>query len=88
MFAPTCPGKPWHGQDVYILFGSTALASAQLATQQELLVGTYMRSAFAAFAYNSTHGLEAFSWPMFNYNMSNAINLGLNSTPPWDVASV
>ena len=87
MYAPACPGKPWHGQEVDVLFGSTVIASEQPATVQELRVGVNLRTAWAAFATDQNAGLSALGWPTFNKNESNVIQLGLNGTQVERVAS-
>lgn len=35
-YANACPGRGWHGQEIYVMFGSTAAASGFSATDKEL----------------------------------------------------
>ena len=37
-----CPGQLWHGQEVYVLFGSTVFASKEKATLEELAASPYV----------------------------------------------
>ncbi|KAM0545802.1 hypothetical protein ACHAPJ_011128 [Fusarium lateritium] len=85
LYAPACPGKPWHGQELYVIFNSSELATGVVATPDELAGGKYWRNALATFANNPSKGLITMSspiqWPKFNKGKGQvAVTLGGNST--------
>ncbi|KAF3025955.1 hypothetical protein E8E14_014974 [Neopestalotiopsis sp. 37M] len=85
LYAPACPGKPWHGQELYVIFNSSELATGYAATPAELAGGEYWRNALATFARNPSTGLTANSsaiqWPEFVESQGQAaVTLGGNST--------
>lgn len=47
-----CPGQPWHGQEDFVLFGTTVIDSNEPPTPKELSDGRYVqplsKSTFSA----------------------------------------
>lgn len=88
VYAPACPGKPWHGQEVYVMFNTTALSTGQAATADEIAAGAYMRKAWSALAHDPTGGLSSqLGWPTFNSNKSNVVQLAHTNGTGFHVAS-
>lgn len=69
------------------MFNSSALATGQAATAEEVAVGTYMRKAWSTFAHDPTGGLSGIGWPAFNSNQSNVIQLAPNNDTGFRVVS-
>ena len=44
-YANACPGRPWHGEEVDVMFGSTVAATLLPATSQEVDMGWYVQMA-------------------------------------------
>ena len=81
VYYEVCPCKPWHGQEIYVLFGSTRIASKENATKAENEVGWYLREAFTAFARDPQKGLRGkMGWPKQEVGGDGLIALGLNET--------
>ena len=41
--APACPGKPWHGQELEVMFGTSAFQTGFNSTKREDEMGSYFR---------------------------------------------
>lgn len=87
-YAPACPGKPWHGLEVYIMFNATEAGTGQRATAEEVAAGAYMRKAWSTFARDPTMGLSSqLHWPTFNSNESNIVQLAHTNGTGFKVAN-
>jgi cholinesterase len=76
---PACPGKPWHGQDVYVMYNSSEIASRKAATKDEVKMGLYMRKAWSAFAHDPANGLaKTKNWPKMTHLQTEVAVLGAN----------
>lgn len=70
------------------MFNSTALATGQPATAEEVAAGAYMRKAWSALAHDPTNGLTSeLGWPTFNSNQSNVVQLAHMNGTGFHVAS-
>lgn len=63
---PTDMGEAWHGAELLPLFGTSEVVTKQDSTWQERALGSYMRSAWSAFAHDPEYGLETFGWRRFD----------------------
>ena len=85
--APICPGQPWHGQEVNVMFNSTQIATEFSATPREIGLGRYIRDVIGAFAHDPEGGLADLGWVSVNSDLTEINALGLNTTAYHDTIS-
>lgn len=70
------------------MFNSTALATGEPATADEVAAGAYMRQAWSALAHDPTAGLSSqLGWPTFNSNESAVVQLAHTNGTGFHIAS-
>ncbi|KAK2010867.1 carboxylesterase [Colletotrichum eremochloae] len=78
----------WHTSELPVLF-DTSPQSPVASTPQQLEVGRYLRSAWAAFAKNPTSGLLQFNgnqtWPNYQLDTSNVNRIGFQDQTGTDL---
>ncbi|KAI0995598.1 hypothetical protein K3495_g12582 [Podosphaera aphanis] len=68
----------WHVAEVPVLLDNMPDAPA---SPEEVVVGSYMRGAWAAFARNTKDGLVKYGWPQYDPNHDTLIQLGNDNKP-------
>ncbi|KAJ6441440.1 carboxylesterase [Purpureocillium lavendulum] len=72
------PSGAYHEAEVPLLF-DTVRQDKMASTREEVALGKYLRSAWAAFAKDPVHGLERLKWPRYNPNGTTLIRLGFDN---------
>jgi hypothetical protein len=76
----------WHGSEIGLLFGTTAIVSGQQPTPDEAELGNKMRHVWATFAKDPAFGLwqPGIEWPNFDPERVTLVRLGYNNSPNID----
>ena len=75
---PNLNPLPWlgafHSSDIPMIFGTSDLRGPD--TEAEAETSKYYQNAWAAFARDPEHGLDAFGWPQYDPDSESLIKLG------------
>jgi len=67
----------WHGAEIRMLFNTAPLAPP--STPEQVSIGNYMRSAWAAFAKDPKTGLTNYGWPTYNTSGDTLVRLAYDN---------
>ena len=67
----------YHSSDIPMIFGTSDLRGPDI--DLEKATSNYYQSAWAAFARDPEHGLDAFGWPTYSANTTSLIKLGIEN---------